>query len=671
MKMKNFYLTTLGILTFTSLPVFAAPLSPEQALERVNASGGFRAPARNALSLVHTGMQPSSEMPAFYIFENDGHAGFIIVSADDNAMPLLATVDEGAFDTADMPPAFEYWLSEYARQIEFAANAPAPVPQVTSHKVVAFEKRNDVGPLCKARWAQGYPFNNDCPKINGSSTKVGCVATAMAQAMKVYNWPPKGNGSISYKWNGKTNTMDFGEQEYDWDNMLDSYNNGSTAAQNKAVAKLNAACAYSTRMQFGAYESSAYAPMVGAALRDFFGYAMNGVLKRDAFTTTDWTNIMYEELAAGRPIVYSGVSTSNTGHCFLCDGYAASSGLFHINWGWSGSYNGYFALSALNPEGVGTGGGSGEYNYEQDAVVGIAPSGTPDVPTYLPFYANGSFTFDANYAGGRNVIKLMFTNGALYNKSGIGFNAVTLGLMVMKDGVEVTTWSGPLVSFKEMDDDGTISGYSNFTSDSYPNRLEPGVYTVYPACYIRAFGWYRIPVFQGCRQYIYLTVDENGNGTYSNDAPDFLADLEVSEFSIPSEVRRNDSFDLTFEYRNGKREFIGEIYLVGKDSDNKMYPFCTVGCELAGSAKGSSTVTVQTDVPEGEYTVCFVNQAGTVLSAEAQVKVVDPVKVSEIEMSGENGKTFYDLSGKRVSNDTEGIILERSKAGTKKVVIKK
>ena len=35
-----------------------------------------------------------------------------------------------------------------------------------------------------------------------------------------------------------------------------------------------------------------------------------------------------------------------TRHAFICDGYD-DNGLFHFNWGWSGSHNGFFAMSAL------------------------------------------------------------------------------------------------------------------------------------------------------------------------------------------------------------------------------------------------------------------------------------------------------------------------------------
>src|SRR5665213_1522315 len=74
----------------------------------------------------------------------------------------------------------------------------------------------------------------------------------------------------------------------------------------------------------------------------------------------------------GRPVIYTGTGSGGS-HCFVCDGYDANNNM-HMNWGWDGLYNGNFAINALNPGGVGTGGGSGAYNSNQEALIGIQPS---------------------------------------------------------------------------------------------------------------------------------------------------------------------------------------------------------------------------------------------------------------------------------------------------------
>jgi len=83
------------------------------------------------------------------------------------------------------------------------------------------------------------------------------------------------------------------------------------------------------------------------AMKDHFGYNPGATLEyKSDFTEADWISLLKAQLNAGHPMPYAGYDIGS-GHAFVCDGY--SDDMFHFNWGWSGSYNGYFYIGNLNP----------------------------------------------------------------------------------------------------------------------------------------------------------------------------------------------------------------------------------------------------------------------------------------------------------------------------------
>lgn len=73
--------------------------------------------------------------------------------------------------------------------------------------------------------------------------------------------------------------------------------------------------------------------------------------------------MVYQEIDAQRPILYTGVDATNGGHAFVLDGYD-SDGLVHINWGWNGSEDGYFDIAKLNPANY-------AFSLQQGMIVGL------------------------------------------------------------------------------------------------------------------------------------------------------------------------------------------------------------------------------------------------------------------------------------------------------------
>ena len=283
------------------------------------------------------------------IFVFNSPSGYVVMSADDDLPAVLAYGRGTPYDSQTAPPALQALLEAYHVGIATKAFTRADVPT-----------HSDVAPLVKAKWNQRAPFSNLCPE--GCPT--GCVATAMAQVMHYHQWPAS----------------------YDWSQMKTSYSDTDTGAAADAVAKLMADCGEKVYMKYGKESSSAKSHLVSEALRYDFGYAeTTEYVPRYVYTAKAWDALIYGEVAAKRPVLYSGNSVSSgrgeVGHEFVIDGYEVKggAGYYHVNWGWGGSSDDYFLLSALNPQYQYTGGnaGSSGYSFVQYAVIGIQPAVEP------------------------------------------------------------------------------------------------------------------------------------------------------------------------------------------------------------------------------------------------------------------------------------------------------
>lgn len=315
----------------------------------------------------------------FYIFQ--GTEGFVIVAGDDRSTPILAYSNTGSFNVDNMPPNARKWLEGYKSELRHLISANAPQPEsirnawslYTEGIALEAERAAAVSPLVNLTWNQSPHYNALCP--GGSVT--GCVATAMAQIMKYWEYPATGSGFHSYNHSTYgTLSANFGSTTYDWSAMP-----SNVTSSNNAVATLMYHCGVSVDMDYspqvsGAYVISDQSPVQHCseyALKNYFGYAtsMHGELRAN-YSESQWISMLKAELDASRPILYAGFG-SGGGHAFVCDGYD-NNNFFHFNWGWGGAYDGYFAVGALNPSGTGTGGGTGGYNSGQQVLIGIEPA---------------------------------------------------------------------------------------------------------------------------------------------------------------------------------------------------------------------------------------------------------------------------------------------------------
>lgn len=236
-----------------------------------------------------------------------------------------------------------------------------------------------VAPLLLTEWGQSQPYNNELVfNLGGSNYRfvTGCGATALAQVMKYYNYPQSGRDSHSYKINysnvGAVEfACNFAERTYDWANMTNTYQSTSWPEERAAVAMIMRDAGYALEMSYNGNASSSILFNQAAALRNFFGYSKHvRYYERSQKSAAKWAQMIYDELAAGRPIIFGATDAlAGGGHAFIIDGYDEE-GLVHVNWGWEGAGNGYYQIALLNPV---INSANYEYSVEQMMVVGIQP----------------------------------------------------------------------------------------------------------------------------------------------------------------------------------------------------------------------------------------------------------------------------------------------------------
>jgi len=296
--------------------------------------------------------------------------GFVLTGADDAVTPILAYGYNTKVNATQDNPSFQDYMKCRQQEVKqlIAQKADNRVTSEAWRALLANDfSRNDTRnllPLVSTTWDQGWPYNMYCPADAAGSNGhvvVGCVATAMAQIMKYWNWPNTGVGSHSYYAYGYGNqSVNFGQTTYDWTQMPNS-----VGAPNEQVGTISYHCGVAVDMDYSASASGAQGYDAVDALIQNFRYSSGiQLLDRDSYTAATWNQMLITELNNARPVYYQGFGEGG-GHAYVCDGYQGTD-FFHFNWGWSGSYNGYFYTANLNP-------GGSEFNWNQAAMFNVEP----------------------------------------------------------------------------------------------------------------------------------------------------------------------------------------------------------------------------------------------------------------------------------------------------------
>jgi Peptidase C10 family/GEVED domain/Spi protease inhibitor/Viral BACON domain/Putative binding domain, N-terminal len=342
-------------------------------------------------------VQRWQQLPVIYAV-NFRQGGFVLLSADDRARPVLGVCYEGVFDEKVHVPALDWMMHEWSQQIaHIVRNDIAAIPDIAREwatwRMSAFPSSASAAPACPlpvvvapllaTTWNQGCYYNASCPIDGGGScgrTWTGCGATAMAQSMKYYAWPATGTGTYSYTPPSyPLQSANYGATTYLWASMP----NNVTAA-NPAVAQLMHQCGVALDMNYGTTESTCYFSVLNDAMKKHFRYSLSTQGRSKLlYTDAQWDVVLRTELNAARIVPYNGGP-----HIWVCDGYQTGPDLYHMNWGWGGTYNGYYAQNSLNP---------GSLTFSTvSCIVGMKPMGAFEVEgDSLSFGENGfSSTFE-------------------------------------------------------------------------------------------------------------------------------------------------------------------------------------------------------------------------------------------------------------------------------------
>lgn len=614
----------MGAATTTS--TYAAILQPQQALERVNATVPCTRTS-TAQRLVYTA-KSLAQTPAYYVFDRGNSDGYMIVSASDATEALLGYADSGTFAADSMSPSMRWWLDCYVAQIRDAEQASG-TRRIIRRSAPA-QEREAIAPITVTTWDQGSPYNTDCPTVSGVRCYTGCVATATAQVMKVHNWPAQGAGSNSYTWNyttpsgqhgSQTLSMDFSGVNFDWADMIDSYAGTSTDAQKAAVAELMHAVGVGVSMQYGTSESGAQSVHAATALLDNFGYDPGLRYEmRDYYTLADWQDLIYGNLAKGLPVLMGGRNDTG-GHEFVCDGYS-SDGFFHFNWGWSGLSDGYYRLTALNPESQGAGGTTSGYNDGQDIIINIQrPAGGERQPVAIGCYG----TMGADLQSG-----LLSFSGGFINISPTTGN-VTLGM----EFVDAQGQSSYLASQAT----STLTpnaGYNYYAAEV--QGIPDGDYKVYPVYSLDGGNtWQRVKIKIGAPGYAAVTVSNNVavSAKMSTVTP-----LEINGVDLVSPIYIGSTFRIDATVVNpSQTEALEDIYVAfAVDNGEGGLQLVARGYDYAVDVQGgaSTDITYQSVIYEGasnmqagEYYLVFVDPYDNIIS-EPQTVTVNAAAQTEV-----------------------------------------
>ena len=317
------------------------------------------------------------KQPAYYLFNATSGKGFAIVSGDDRFDALMAYSADGHLNTEAslMPDALRLLLSSYSDAVEAVREGRADAPEMNYADP---NPRIIVAPMVKCQWGQDTPYNNLTPVAsNGQHCVTGCTATAMSQIMYKWKWPERGMGTLTYNNGYTSDPVDFTQSVYQWDLMRDTYeprDNGTPAGN--AVAKLMADAGHAAHMM---YTSSASGTYVGSNYRAFvehFRYKASTAdyVYRDCYSTQDeWNQMLMRELRHGRPVLMgaqarTGSGRDAAGHDFVLDGYDSNE-YIHVNWGWDGVYDGYYAPQLMNNPQY-------EFSLKQGVAMGLEPDRT-------------------------------------------------------------------------------------------------------------------------------------------------------------------------------------------------------------------------------------------------------------------------------------------------------
>ncbi len=365
---KLFLLVSLVALALTGIQAGPVDQQKAQQLGTLFMSNTELAQRDAAIQLQLVSTAATRGATDYYVFNVTGGEGFVIIAGDDRVKPVLAYSTTGRFNPQDVSEGFAYTLRVFQQEIQNVRDynlvaTPDIVAEWQSLKTTGNIRkgraaRSVVGPLCQTIWNQNFPWNSQCPDDttgSGGHVYAGCVATAMGQVMKYWNYPERGTGSHTYTPEGyPSQTANFGATDYHFELMPLELDSTSTEEDYYYIAQFLHHCGIAVDMMYGGNGSGAYSGDVPPALQNYFGYSTEefetlGYWGFNFYTNEQWAQMLKDGgLDENMPLYYSGSDDNGAGgHAYVCDGYDEND-YFHFNWGWSGRDDAWCPIGALN-----------------------------------------------------------------------------------------------------------------------------------------------------------------------------------------------------------------------------------------------------------------------------------------------------------------------------------
>ena len=645
-----------------ALMVCAAPITKQQAREKAQSFLNLRgkqvvSEARRAPGAIST----DSNQP-LYVFNATDNKGFVIIAGDDRADTILGYSDTGSFNEDNLPDNLRSWLLMTAEEIK--ALPSSPKMQAAAPRKVA--THSAIQPLIKTQWSQGratetgYIYNTLTPTINvtvDENTTVpfhcitGCVATAGAQLMYYYKHPQKATQPVpGYTPNSTIGAVDgLRSIQFNWDEMKENYSSSDVGtASEKAVSELMLYCGYAAHMNYGLEGSGSSEYTLVTNMVEYFDYDPSWkYISRSSYSISEWDAVIYGELKAGRPIIFSGQG-NNGGHAFICDGYDGA-GLYHFNWGWGGLYDGYFKLNDTNPYQGGKVYSDGTidtgYILGVTAIIGIQPNtgqgstgNDDDNDTWDEPTTEGIVGKARNpYLEGM-VIKSELQNP---NSETAG---LSLGIGEVNVDGSITAIDTNYEGFKGNDlPSGSWWDYT-FTFDISTYNLSDGTHQlVFISIANDDTEWVRC---QPTDIYYEVKVEE---GQVVSVIQHPVINLKASDLAITGTLQPGSSQKLNFKVTNLGDNYRGSIYLFASTTEGNVDKYSTEIAIKNGNTKERTMSFRPSEA--GTYNVWLcTDYNGTNVIGQTTVKIAQELEVTKIDFTGNKYATVVQPVEVTVSN---------------------
>ena len=592
MKHFNYQTRTLivGLLVLAAGMATAAPRSVKQAQQEA-----LQVANKRAASMAR-GQQPGVVVEPrlvftktkkdasayYYIFSTGQDRGFTVVSGDDRLPAVIGYTESGNYDADRLPANFVSFMQAYQDYVDHATDTE--LESVSAWRT-ASSPRQAVEPLVTSTWSQDSPFNDQCPVFMETMRCVaGCVATAMAQILYYHKSPVSLLADIpaykTYSYQMPLDTIKAGET-YDWANMLDHYAGGETAEQRSAVAKLLLHVGCAVQMDYGPIASGTAAS--AEAFVKYFGMdkELTRRVQRAWYGIEAWDEMLYREMAEGRPVCYEGQSTGG-GHAFVVHGYR--DGLYCVNWGWGGMCDGYFDITILNPNnssGIGASSSDDGYSMDNGMIIGIQPdNGVVDevstalLMSYSDLKLDGEATVSGNTVAGTVVASpgnVNMTKDSVYYS--VGYQT---------DGGYTTLAEVFNVTAKDM----KVNQYYPNKKIGFNFQYEEGkTYKLYLIESLDGKNWQ--PTLNAETTTMNLTV-QNGTATAATAQYVLSATAQLDSVNSSGYANMGNTIDVTVS-NGGDKEYYNRVYIYVSDNDSMAGRQLAYATGITVAPEGSTT----------------------------------------------------------------------------------